>query len=143
MKKLIPIVILTLLVFSFGILADEAIKPTDWWWQKIDETRRLGYVEGFNAGILNSMREHFCKDTKLRAVQASGDCILYGLEQKTMLDVGTSNTLDVISKFYALPQNLPVHWDHAVVISKAMVSGVPINEKDLEVIRQEDAKFKE
>jgi len=55
--------------------------------------------------------------------------------------VGTDadKTLDVMVKFYASPQNLPVSWGHAVIVSGAMVSGVPVSEKDLEVIRKEDA----
>jgi hypothetical protein len=140
-KRLVFVFVLTPLAFSLGVLADESIKPTGWWWPKISDARQLGYVEGFKAGTFNSLTEGHCKDTKISALQLTSDCILYRLQQETLLDVSTGGTLDAVTKFYALPGNLPVRWDHAVIISEAMVSGVPISEKDLEVIRQDDAKL--
>jgi hypothetical protein len=141
MKKLILTVILICFVFSLGVLADEAIRPTGSWWYKISDARRLGYVEGFVDGEMSSMLEAHCEKTTLPALQATGTCILYKFRQDTMLDTNTSETLETMMKFYALPQNLPIRWEHAVVISRAIASGVPVAEKDLQAIRQEDAKF--
>ena len=44
MKRLILALILTPLAFALGVLADETIQPTGWWWQKVSDARRLGYV---------------------------------------------------------------------------------------------------
>jgi hypothetical protein len=128
-------VILIAVGFSLGVLADETIKPTGWSWQKVVSARQLGYVEGFNAGIMNEMEQRFCGETKILSL-----CVLYNLRQHTLLDVGTAQTLSTMSAFYATPANLPVRWSHALVISAALASGVPITESDLQVIRAEDAR---
>ena len=44
-----------------------------------------------------------------------------------------------MNRLYASPQNLPIHWRNALITSQAMISGVPVSEKDLEAIRQRDA----
>jgi hypothetical protein len=40
----------------------------------------------------------------------------------------------------AIIHNSPVCWTDAVVISKALVSGVSVSEKELQTIRTDDAK---
>lgn len=134
-------VILIAVSFSLGVLADETIKPTGWSWQKVGAARQLGYVEGFNDGRLMDMEQRFCEDTKMPVLKAQSKCVLYNLRQHTLLDVGTDHTLSTMSGFYAVPANLPVRWPHALVISEALASGVPISESDLQVIRAEDARF--
>ena len=140
MKKLILILILASLGFSLGVLADETIRPNGWSWQKISDARRLGYVEGFSDGQTESMLEARCEEKTLKALQATGACILHKLWLDTLIGTDADKTLDIMVKFYAVPQNLPVRWGHAVIISGAIVSGVPVEDKDLQVIRQEDAK---
>jgi hypothetical protein len=143
MKIFIFTLTLTFLVFSFGVIADETIKPDGWWWQKISPIRQLGYVEGFVAGQAESSEEAHCKTVPAPATEAywqsTASCILSRFRGNTLVGTDTNKTLDVMVRFYASPQNLPVSWGHAVIISQAMVSGVSVSEKDLEVIRKEDA----
>ncbi len=82
-------------------------------------------------------QEHCEKDRNLAAIS---DCILYRWRMNTLIDVDTSGVLVALSKLYDEPRNLPIRWDHAVIIAEAMVSGVPISEKELEKVRQDDAK---
>jgi len=146
MKKFVLALILTSLVFSLGVIADETIRPDGWWWHKLSPIRQLGYVEGFVAGEMESSEEHgskpFCKDAAKDPAHWQPvfvDCILSRFRGDTLVGTGTDKTLDIMAKFYESPQNLPVSWGHAVIISQAMVSGVPVSEKDLEAIRKHDA----
>jgi hypothetical protein len=143
MKRFILALILTSLVFSMGVIADEAVRPDGLWWQKLSGIRQLGYVEGFNDGDAESRNEAHCRTLPTPATaaywQSTAPCILSRLRGDTLTGTDAAKTLSIMAKFYEPPQNLPVSWGHAVIISEAMVSGVPISEKDLETIRKEDA----
>lgn len=140
MKKPIHIFALTSLVFSLGVMADEAIRDNGWFWYKLSDVRQLGYVEGFTEGAEEqSTFGVLCKKPVLPELQATGPCILSRLRGHSQAGQHQREILDTMVKFYALPQNLPVSWGHAVIISGAMASGVPVDEKDLQVIRKEDA----
>ena len=141
MKRLTLALVLASVVFSLGVLADETMRPDGAWWQKIGDARRLGYVEGYVAGHGDTFMSSFCEHATNPKIQGFSVCVLYRLQQDTMIDTDTTEVLDTMSKFYALPQNNPVRWNHAVIISRAMVSGVSVSEKDLQVIREDDAKF--
>jgi hypothetical protein len=145
MKRLVLTLILAPLVFSLGVIADEAIRPDGWWWQKLSPIRQLGYVEGFAAGQTESSEEDgikpFCKEAAKDPAhwQPFAYCILSRLRGATYVGTDTNKTLDMVVKFYQSPQNMPVSWGHAVIISQAMLSGVPVSDKDLEEIRKHDA----
>ncbi len=146
MKRLVLTLILAPLVFSLGVIADGTIRPDGWWWQKLSPIRQLGYVEGFVAGEMESSEEHgskpFCKDAAKDPAHWQPvfvDCILSQLEGDTLQPTDVNKTLDVMVKFYQSPQNMPVSWGHALIISQAMLSGLPVSDKDLEAIRKHDA----
>jgi len=144
MRKLVVALSLTL-VFSLGVIAGETLEPDGWGWQKIARVRQMGYVEGFLDGeelgsrITTPAFEHLCEVEESTRTPPIRDCILRRLWGNTLAGTDEGKTLDTIVRFYASPQNLPVHWGHAVIISQAMVSGVALSEKDLEVVRKEDA----
>lgn len=143
MNKTIVLVVLIVLAFSFGVIADETLKPDGFSWQKMAYVRQLGFLEGFAEG--ESSQEEIRTFGSLCKEDHGGDpvlgsvCVLSRLQGGTYLQVDVNKTIETMDKLYASPQNLPVSWGHALVISRAMVSGVPINDKDLETIRQRDA----
>jgi hypothetical protein len=143
MKRFVPTLVLALSVFSLGVIADETIRPDGWSWQKLSRPRQFGYVEGFVDGQMESSEETRCKTLPTPAKdptywQSLGPCILGRLRGGTYLGTDANKTLDTMDKFYQSPQNIPVSWGHAATISQAMMSGVPVSDKDLEEIRKED-----
>ncbi len=143
MSKPIFVIILTVLAFSLGVIADETLKSDGWSWQKIPNVRQLGFLEGFAEGTDNEETiltfGSLCDKEHGRDSVLTSICILSRLHGDTYLPINASKTMETMNRLYTSPQNLPIHWGHALIISQAMVSGVPVSEKDLEVIRQCDA----
>lgn len=143
MSKSIVIIVLIVLAFSLGVIADENLKSDGWSWQKINYIRQLGFVEGFAEGENNTAEilawKNLCNYEREHDPVLSSICILSRLRGGTYTDTDAGKTIENVNRLYASPQNLPIHWGHAVIISRAMVSSVPVSEKDLEVIRQVDA----
>lgn len=125
-------------VFTLGIAAGDRLKPNGFWWSKIPESRQLGFYEGFSAGYRFRDTSAVLCQSSLRAQNPT--CILEKWYGDSLLDLDTGEVLEVLKKFYADPKNLPVTWEHAIVISKAIASGVPLDEKELEAVREWDAK---
>jgi hypothetical protein len=143
MKKSALTLVLTVLSFSLGVIADETLKPDGWSWQRINYMRQLGFVEGFVRGSENGSTRQIFKDTcgkdSERVQGLASICILSRLWGNAYAGTDAGKTVETVNRLYAVPQNLPIDWGHAVIISQAMVSGVPVSERDLEVIRKDDA----
>jgi len=143
MKKSALTLVLIVLSFSLGVIADETLKPDGWSWQRITYVRQLGFVEGFVKGAENeSTMQTFkpaCEKDSERVQGLASICILSRLHGGTYVGTDAGKTVETVNMLYATPQNLPIDWGHAVIISQAMVSGVPVGERDLEVIRKDDA----
>jgi hypothetical protein len=143
MKKSALTVALTVLSFSLGVIADETLKPDGWSWQRINYGRQLGFVEGFvkgsDDGSTMQIFKPACGKDSGRVQGLDSICILSRLRGGTYTGTDADKTVETVNKLYAAPQNLPIDWGHAVIISQAMVSGVPVSERDLEVIRKDDA----
>jgi hypothetical protein len=128
------------LIFALGVLAGPTIAPNGWSWNQIPPPRQLGYLEGFNDGSQFQMMTQIpCKNAS-PTYAATEDCVLYRLHMASLAGPDSDRVLSTLNKFYEQSENKPVHWDHAIVISEALVSGVHVDEKDLEVIRLADAK---
>jgi hypothetical protein len=129
---------------------EESLQPNGLGWQKLSPIRQLGYVEGFREGrsffsLAEGLRDNFSNSCEKHVLDENvgplrKECILHKWWGKTLIGADTSSMLEVMAKLYTQPQNLPIRWGSAVVISAAMVSGVPIDEKELQIVRQEDAK---
>ena len=128
----------------------ESLQPNGFGWAKISYIRQLGYVEGFKEGrsifpFAEGSKDKFLSSCDQYMLDANAsplrkDCILHRFWGKTFVDMDTSSVLEAMNKFYAQVENLPIRWGSAVIISGAMVSGVPVDEKELQIVRQEDAK---
>jgi hypothetical protein len=129
------------LLFAFGLFAGETLKPTGYSWGQIGSGRQLGYVEGFEAGE-GAAQFTLCNKQRLResASMHTEDCIIYKLREDTLVDLDALVVIDTINKFYNDPRNASIKWSHALVISRAMMSGVHVSDEDLDVVRQLDAK---
>jgi hypothetical protein len=143
MNKSALIVALIVLSFSLGVIADETIKADGWSWQKIVYVRQSGFVEGFAEGE-DSAHETLTFKPLCNAEHDGGPvlasiCALSRLRGKTYVSIDADRTIETMNRLYASPQNLPIHWRNALIISQAMTSGVSVSEKDLEAIRQRDA----
>jgi hypothetical protein len=132
------LILMVVLASSFA-WGQDTIKPTSYYWGRLDAVRQLGYVEGFNAGVLSPFNSN-CKLYPL--LNKTPHCILAAWQRDTMVDINATATLETITKLYADPKNEPLRWDTAVIIAEAMVSGVAINEADLNIVREFDAKLK-
>jgi len=143
MKKSTLTLVLIVLSFSLGVIADETLKPDGWSWQRINYVRQLGFVEGFvkgsNDGTTMQIFKPSCGKDSERVQGLASICILSRLRGSTYAGTDAGKTVETVNRLYAAPQNLPIDWGHAVIISQAMVSGVPVSERDLEVIRKDDA----
>jgi hypothetical protein len=133
-----------------GSVQEESLQPNGLGWQKLSPIRQLGYVEGFREGrslfsLAEGMRDNFSNSCEKHVSDENAgplrkECILHKWWGKTLIGVDTSSVLEVMANLYVQSQNLPIRWGSAVVISGAMVSGVAIDEKELQIVRQEDAK---
>ncbi len=143
MNKIVLTIILIVLAFSSGVVADETLKPDGWSWQRISYVRQLGFFEGFVSGTQNesTMRtfEPACEKNREPIQGLESICILSRLWGNAYVGSDAGKTIETMNRFYGSPRNLPIDWGHAVIISQAMVSGLPISEKDLEEIRKDDA----
>jgi|ERR1022692_532771 hypothetical protein len=128
------------LVFALGLFAGDTLQPTGYWWSHISSSRQLGYVEGYQAGQA-AVELEVCPDGKNPAFKHLLGCILHKWRMGTRIETDTESVITTVSHFYEEPRNAPVRWEHAVLIAGAMVSGVPVSEEDLSVIRQFDAKL--
>jgi len=143
LSKPVLIVVLIVVSFSLGVIADETIKADGWSWQKIAYVRQLGFAEGFAEGADSAHEaltfKPLCDGEHDGGPVLASICTLSRLRGKTYISIDADRTIETMNKLYASPQNLPIRWRNALVISQAMISGVPVSEKDLEVIRQRDA----
>lgn len=143
MNRSVLVVALVVLSFSLGVVADETIKADGWSWQKIVYLRQLGFVEGFAAGEDSGHEiltfKPLCNSEHDGGPVLASICALSRLRGKTYVSIDADRTIETMNKLYASPQNLPIHWRNALIVSQAMISGVPVSEKDLEAIRQSDA----
>ena len=143
MKRHIVAIVPIVLAFSLGVIADETLKPDGWSWQRINYVRQLGFVEGFvkgaDDGSTMQIFKPACGKDSERVQGLASICALSRLRENTYAGTDAGKTVETVNKLYAAPHNLPIDWGHAVIISQAMVSGVPVSERDLEVIRKDDA----
>ena len=141
MKTLVPL-LLALSFFSIGMFADEELKPNSRGWSLIEPARKLGYVEGFNAGLTASVGDKAGDiwRQQLKTPSPSSSAILWKLRQGILIGVSTPSTLSTLEQFYGDKHNAPICWENAVIISEALVSGVSASEQELETIRASDAK---
>jgi hypothetical protein len=143
MKTILVMLLLTLGTLCVG--QQSTIQPNGWGWNRISDSRRLGFVEGFDFRTALALEQGTYSQDATTKVTCRLDpttiiCALHQLEGDTLMDIPSDKTAEMMSAFYAQPQNLPVRWGHAVVIAEAMVSGLPIPETLLKTLRQEDAR---
>lgn len=146
--KILVAVLLTLLVFSGGVIAGQVYIPDGSLWATLSQGQKETYIEGFwdgeNTQAIFDDSYPMCREGE----RSNQLCLLTDLNNKAITVMGVTHewheplykTRERMKEFYARPENQPIWWMDAVVVVSAMRVGVPIDEKDLELLRRQGAE---
>ena len=146
------VVIAGVSIFALGVVAAGISAQSASTWTKLSVERQTGYAEGFGDGLWDGYMEmaakEECSSPKVAPrVSQSYDCVRYRLiyqvstvvlNNPAALDQGAA--LASVKALYAQSQNQLISWNDALIIARAMVTGVSVTKADLEAIRQNDIK---